>query len=61
MTAIDFIASVYADAAYYDKPTPITEEEAAYTMAVWKEEGTEYPEWLTASTFAAVWNYLCKH
>ena len=61
MTAIDFITSVYADAAYREKPEPITAEDAAYTMNAWKEEGTEYPEWLAPDAFAALWNYLCKH
>lgn len=61
MTAIDFITSVYADACTYNKPEPITEDDARYTMQAWKEEGFEYPEWLTPSTFAAVWNFYCKH
>ena len=36
----------------------MTEEEAAYNLACWKEEDDEIPEDMTPATLAAVWNHI---
>lgn len=60
MTARELIFSAFADFCLYDVPQPITPEEAAQTMAAWKEEGIEYPPTLTPLLFSRTWNILCE-
>ena len=62
MTAREFITSAFDDFCLYDDPHHITPDEAAYTMAAWKEEGLCYPPSVTPLLFARFWNILCdKH
>lgn len=38
---------------------PISEDDAAYTMAAWDEEEIEYPAGMTPAMFSAAWNDMC--
>lgn len=60
MTAVDFITSAFYDEYTHNDPEPITPEDAAYTMAAWKEEGIEYPPTVTPLLFSRTWNILCE-
>lgn len=56
MTAIEFISSVYADACTHGKPQELTEAEAAATITERKNDGVEFPEWVTPELLTTVWN-----
>lgn len=60
MTAIEMITSAFNEESLYNKPAPITPEEAATTLAAWKEEGFRCPPTITPLLFSRVWNILCE-
>jgi len=60
MTGTEFILAAYCDEATYNEPQPITPEEAAVTIAAWKEEGFPVPVSVTPLLFARVWNIQCE-
>ena len=37
---------------------PITEADAAYTMAAWNDDGVDYPDNMTPAMLADAWNTL---
>lgn len=62
MTGIEFITSAFCDEWSYTDPHHITTDEAATTIAAWKEEGIPVPPTVTPLLFCKVWNILCdKH
>lgn len=56
MTGSEFIISMFCDDWTFNDPHPITEEEAAYNIKCYKEEGLPVPVSVTPVLFARVWN-----
>lgn len=58
MTRREFIEAMYRENALYNDPEQMAEEDAAYNIRCYREDGIPVPPTVTAKTFAYVWNRL---
>ena len=53
-----FVWDMYIDAAWQEKPTPMSVADAQYNIDCWKEDEVDMPDGLTAEMFADEWNRI---